>query len=761
MHHPKMSIFMLAFLATTAAISGCRSSTSKTRSTSAGELPEQTKLNVTKARVIESNNEIVSLELGSPDETFSGLGTWFFVDAKNFAPQYLGLLPHKARLPIPKTARLMSGQRVDCSRVEGKSVLSALFSANEIKADCSGRAIRIQLSNESPNADAIANQNLDTALRSGASLILADTENSNNLIEITIRGNTVSIAENKPGLDRPARVTFSNSEIQAFFSGQGSLAFPCTNTACAKAASPLTLMRKGNGDLVAIRRDSANSGAIVDNSVQSFRRPGSEGLRISSYNVENFWDDVPDNSKAYDDFSSELSNWYSEGFAERKARRIRDALLAAGLPDAVGLQEIESAANSGRSLELLKPLLAPLGYNYFALGQQAEDNPTAVTTAFISKYPLLENSRLDFRFDSSKLRDADRDDFISASRDPQRVTLALPEGQRLVLLNSHWKSKRDKSPVGDDMRRQIGQLMRSHLDELRGTRHSNWSGIIMGDFNADYREESVQEGLRLATNLATARNSQNSLFDMWQTRSAELQGDYPHDSELTAIDNIVVDQSVLAFNSLVLAHPLRVVGEFGEAGKLLLNGDKQPFRSQIHQIKDETGSEKTFHKDLGYSDHLPLVVEFQRSLSLQKQISAAIFSNNIEQQTAASLPKVAIPESTCRDSETTGVAAPEILNAIASAQRGDCLDLNGQFLLRKTGLFNVAFDLPDNGTLKANERIVIITADRPFGANRAWLRSSLQQSAGKSVTRLRGRLGIVDGVKAIFISQPQADIIIE
>ena len=125
------------------------------------------------------------------------------------------------------------------------------------------------------------------------------------------------------------------------------------------------------------------------------------------------------------------------------------------------------------------------------------------------------------------------------------------------------------------------------------------------------------------------------------------------------------------------------------------------------------------------------------------------------------LPKVAIPESACRDSETTIVTASEVLNAMTSAQRGDCLELNAQLLLRKTGLFNVAFDLQDNGTLKADERIVIITADRPYGLNRNWLRSTLQQSAGKSVTRLRGRLGIVDGVKAMFISQPQTDIIIQ
>jgi endonuclease/exonuclease/phosphatase family metal-dependent hydrolase len=762
MQFQKTTSFLFAFLMASATVVGCRASNSKIRSTQTGALPEPTSLAIAKLQIMESSSEILRIELSSAEETHEGLTSHFSADARNSAPQILGLLAQTSKDPLPTKAVLLNGQRVECTTVTRKSALFGLLQASDSKAECGGRLVRFQVSREANNVDTLANHQLDISLHQGASLILVDVENPGQLLELTLRGNTASVAENNTRQNKPARVSFSNEEMNAFLQGRGTLEFPCTNTECANSLSPITITRKNNGDLVATRSRNSQTALNAVPTKQTFRRSGSEGLRISSYNVENFWDDVPNNSKAYDDFSPELSNWYSEGFAERKARRIRDALLAAGLPDAVGLQEIESASNAGRSLELLKPLLAPLGYNYFALGQQSEDKPTAVTTAVVSKYPVLENSRLDFRFDSPALTDEKRDDFISASRDPQRVTIGLPEGLRIVLLNSHWKSKRDKSPLGDDMRRQIGQLMRNHLDELRNTADNvAWSGMIMGDFNADYRELPVQEGLKLAANLATARTAKNSLFNLWQTRNAEQQGDYPHDSELTAIDNIVVDQSFLTANPVVLALPLRVVGDFGEAGKLLRNGDNQPFRSQIHQIKDDSGLLKTFHKDMGYSDHMPLVVEFQRSLSSQRLLSAPNFSNSIEQQTAAALPKVAIPESACRDSETTIVTASEVLNAMTSAQRGDCLELNAQLLLRKTGLFNVAFDLQDNGTLKADERIVIITADRPYGLNRNWLRSTLQQSAGKSVTRLRGRLGIVDGVKAMFISQPQTDIIIQ
>ncbi|NBW83551.1 hypothetical protein EBR21_17530, partial [bacterium] len=354
MHFQKTTSFLFAFLMTSTAVMGCRASGSKIRSTGTGPLPEQTQLDLAKVQILESSSDVASIEFSSGEEIQKGLTAHFCADASNKASQIVGLLARKSKEPVATRALLLNGQHVECTTVSRKNALLGLLPTNDWKADCNGRTIRFQLSRETSNASDLASHQLDLSLRQGASLVLVDVENPRNLIEVTLRGNTVSLAENNVNPNHPSRVSFSKDEISAFLQSRGTLVFPCTNTKCATSSSPLTLMRKDNGELLGWRSSTTQQGFSTAATKQTFRRSGAEGLRITSYNVENFWDDVPDNSKPYDDFSPELSNWYSEGFAEKKAKRIRDALLAAGLPDAVGLQEIESAANAGRSLESLK-----------------------------------------------------------------------------------------------------------------------------------------------------------------------------------------------------------------------------------------------------------------------------------------------------------------------------------------------------------------------------------------------------------------------
>jgi endonuclease/exonuclease/phosphatase family metal-dependent hydrolase len=693
--------------------------------------------------------------LTAQSSAFAGLSSAFAVDASLSGPQTSGIISAESGLHFSVDAILKNGRQVRCDEEKGLLDFIPSLNAERLNLNCEGTPVSLKISAQAAGESDVALIRTRQSLAEGASLLLANADEREHLLELTLKDNSMSIAERSSADFPPATVHFTAEEISGFLNSRAALNFPCQISACAENFGPLSITLKPDGEIIARRTVLKDSTQVV------FRRAGSEGLRVATYNVENFWDDDAENSTPYNDFSKDLSDWYSGQFAQRKALRIRDALLAAGLPDVVGLQEIESAANSSRSLELLKPVLSPLGYNFYALGQQAGDNPTAVTTAFISKYPIIENTRLDFLFDSAELTADNRPDFTGASRDPQRVTVALPEGIGLTLINSHWKSKRDNSPVGDQMRLRIGALMREHLSDLGRIQGGPAAAIIMGDFNADYREAPVQQGLQLAPTLASARRDPSSLFNLWQTRPALRQGNYPHDSNLNALDNLVVTQPLLNAGSLTLNSSLMIAGDFGTSFKKLRNGDGLPLRSQRHQIKEDDGQLRTFHKDAGYSDHLPLIAEFRRSLSTAKVVEAAKFSQQIENQSISSLAVNPVPDSFCADGETRKLSRSEISSALLSASRGDCFEINSPLMLRKTGLFNVAFDLPAESHSAASERIVIISADRPFGANKNWLRQTLQQSSGKTLTRLHGRLGLIDGVKALFISRPAEDVVFE
>lgn len=739
----------------------CRAApSSRTKNVAPLAIPSSQQLRIATARLVESSPEIESfmIELSSPVQ--NGLSTSFDLKNQTTSSQILGWVAANEVDSFTLQARFKNGQQSGCeSAAAGGGAFGFLKSAQR-SFNCNGHRVGLQLTRDPSDADRMSRFTSEKALIQGASLLLTDTSNSENVLEFTLRGDKAFLSQKSKSQSANAQMTFSPQEIKSFLEAEAPLNFHCTASPCSETLDSMSILLKKNGELLA-RKEQRTSGSTQSFFAgQVYRRAASESLRVATYNVENFWDDVADNSKPYDDFSSEYSDWYTGQFADKKAQRIREALLAAGLPDVVGLQEIESADNKSRSLELLKPYLTPLGYHYYALGQQAEDNTTAVTTAFVSKFPILENVRLDFRFDSKELTDDNRDDFVAASRDPQRITIGLPESVTMTFLNSHWKSKRDKSPLGDTMRAAIGRLMRQHLDDLKRLNGQPIAAVIMGDFNSDYREQPVQDGLQLAATLAAARASDKSLFDLWQTRRMEEQGDYPHDSDMTAIDNLVLTQPLLSTHSIVLSSPLRVVGDFGIAAQTLRNGDLLPFRSQRFQIKGDDGKLKTFHRNMGYSDHLPLVAEFTRSLSASRLVQAPRFSADIEQQVASAV-KATVPNAACTESEVRRVAPSELSQVLNSAERGSCFYVEGPFKLRKTGLFNIAFDLDSSVSASASERIVIISADRGFGANKDWLRNTLQRSEGRTLTRIRARLGIIDGVKALFVSDPSSDLAME
>ena len=61
-----------------------------------------------------------------------------------------------------------------------------------------------------------------------------------------------------------------------------------------------------------------------------------KSISIGSYNIENLWDDDPNNSKPYNDYSSQGSNWYKENIYKYKAEKVANAIAIAGSPTILG-----------------------------------------------------------------------------------------------------------------------------------------------------------------------------------------------------------------------------------------------------------------------------------------------------------------------------------------------------------------------------------------------------------------------------------------
>jgi len=337
-------------------------------------------------------------------------------------------------------------------------------------------------------------------------------------------------------------------------------------------------------------------------------------VTVATYNVENFWDDVVTNSgeQNYNEYKKGVSNWYTEEMYKKKAENLAEALRMAGAPDIVAMQEIESAGNTSRSLEILKPYVENMGYKYFALGKQTAGNPVSVTTAVISKFPISSNSNLNFTMATQGSKsDETMTSSNSSARDPQVVNVDI-NGSTLRLYVAHLKSRRGDYASGDAMRYTAALLMRKDIEKQRA-QNPLLDVLVTGDFNSDETERPLTEGLLSSSdkNNLKSDSSHPDMYNMWFELPAAERCSYMHSGQLWCLDHILATANLFDGKGLDLVEgSFQVVGHNGgEAADRLMKSDgRTPYRWGLQRSR--TGSRFT---GTGYSDHLPLVVTLKQT----------------------------------------------------------------------------------------------------------------------------------------------------
>jgi endonuclease/exonuclease/phosphatase family metal-dependent hydrolase len=570
----------------------------------------------------------------------------------------------------------------------------------------------------------------------------------------------------------------SNSDWQRFLDGKTSLVFEGKilkseeNTRLAASSSAYedakcTMKTSGASEpnlrKLALNVECASSGSAGKISNQTsnllnFTRSEKDNvaLEIGTYNGENMWDDQTSPGFHYGDFDK-TSNWYADQIIPTKVAHVTEAVALAGAPDVLALEEVESAENKSRTLEILKPELKKLGYRYFALGQQGDTNPTAVTTAVISRYPILSNERLDFVFSDASLPAKDDAELKTSSRDPQVATIAIGSS-KIRVYASHWKSKGSASPSGDKMRLAVAQLI--HLD-IQKSKISDPSidVLVMGDFNTDYFDSAVVTGLESTGNETLMLGSPTSkLYNLWFELPENDRCSYSFDGRRNCIDNILVSDGLFDKTGLSLIdNSFRVVGHQGLASQKLMNGNGLPYRWQTRKTAESGGAASTLHLGLGYSDHLPLVASY---VSFDPNSPISVKSNKVTRSSPsltdlASGPGPLDTIAKCETKNPKNLKQADLPNALALNQQ--CLevpDVSLEIKLNPTDKRLVYVEI--DGT-KLN-----ISATEAFTLNQSWLSEALNPLAGKGkITALLGRLGIQNGELTLFPSKPWTEIALQ
>ncbi|MBL6990266.1 MAG: hypothetical protein ISR65_10830 [Bacteriovoracaceae bacterium] len=536
-------------------------------------------------------------------------------------------------------------------------------------------------------------------------------------------------------------------------------------------------------------------------------------LRVSNFNALNLWDANPNNTREeqlyiYDIFRPEFSNWYDPYIQKRKTQNLIKEIRVMQLPEIIALQEIESAGNASEVFKkgsMLRKELEKLGYNYFLIGPQEPNNPVALTTAFISTYPL-ENGSIPFNVNLkqfSSLSGRDKKIASYTTRDIQVVKLTLGKSTTL-LYNNHWRSQGCGSPsncfFSNKVRLINASVLRSHIQKTQNTNKSKNSLdlIVLGDLNTSYYTD-IMRSLGSTGNEAFVQSGMRNDFyyNLWYELPAKKRFEASHHGQYDTLGQFLIDQGM--YDNLGLQYvnnSYKVIGQTGTTAQILQNADGNPFRWQQFRIKlkdvsaniranidallKRRGCRKNSSKrrcnpiyfefmGQGFSDHLPMVADFN------------YIGNAFSKKAYTSF----------NPSSTKDIKTPPVLNTIVSECSSDQqsidsypalkeLDLSDHSNFRKCAKIDAAQapyplhirGLYNSNYIVVNKQKIDVTLMRSFdprnfingkiehststqmepGSNMCFARKVLQGKGGK-ISFAYGRIGYSNGHLALLVER--------
>lgn len=379
-------------------------------------------------------------------------------------------------------------------------------------------------------------------------------------------------------------------------------------------------------------------------------------FEVMSLNALQFWDNNPNNTEEeqlyiYDLFRPDFSNWYDQGIYKKRIETIVEEIIISGTPDVIALQEIESAKGKSEIFKesgLFRTMLENLGYKYFILGKQEENNPMALTTAFVSRLPLIDGNNLAVNIKHpafNMLSNRDKDMIKWTTRDIQIVDVVIA-GKKLRLYNNHWRSKgchsKNSCSRSDNVRLATAEILKEQI--LKDLKIDPLMDIVLvGDFNLSYYEDPFLVLGTTGDEESFQKDPQNNPFyNLWYELEEKNRWEVTNKGERQTLGQIIVSANLYDYWGIsYVDNSYRVEGHEGESKKYLMNADGNPFRWQqkrlklselppaeaeeITKILDSRGCpidpSKTTNRRCktpyttftgeGYVDHLPIIAKFR------------------------------------------------------------------------------------------------------------------------------------------------------
>lgn len=327
-------------------------------------------------------------------------------------------------------------------------------------------------------------------------------------------------------------------------------------------------------------------------------------FRVMSYNVENFFDTRDNPAKNDDEFLPSGNRHWTQGRYYHKLQQIAKVISAAGewnTPALIGLCEIE---NDSVLYHLIhRTPLHKQDYRYIIT--QSPD-PRGINVALLyqrNQFRYIQHESIPIRFSGNKHK---------LTRDILHVYGKIITGDTLDIFVCHFPSRYGGEKESEKDRFDAARTLRESCDSLYQTRETAQI-LIMGDFNDTPQDRSVSEIFAAQSfhkdTQAKAPVSHTDYYNLFANpRTTQFPGSHKYQGEWSQLDQIIVNRRLVTQESSmhIIPESIRIF-----APDFLLTKDKtwrgvRPFRTYYG-----------FKYEGGFSDHLPLIIDFQIGSSIK------------------------------------------------------------------------------------------------------------------------------------------------
>jgi len=318
-------------------------------------------------------------------------------------------------------------------------------------------------------------------------------------------------------------------------------------------------------------------------------------FRVMFYNVENLFDTEKSSTKNDGDFTPDGKLYWTPGRYYNKLNNLAKVITAAGewdSPAIIGLCEVE---NEQCMTDLTKhSLLKAQDYRY-VITHCADRRGINVALMYQrDKFKYLSHQSYKIKFPKNPRK---------VTRDILHVSGLIQTGDTVDVFVCHFPSRKGGEQESEPDRIFAASVLKSKSDSLMLIRKKT-NIIIMGDFNDEPNNTSIRQTLKALPpdNTFNVKELYNLFYRFTKQNNV---GTYKYGRQWNLLDQIIVSGNLLdrkqSFH--VLPETATIFQRDFMMEKDSSNGGKKPFKTY-------TGMKHTG----GYSDHLPVFVDFSITL---------------------------------------------------------------------------------------------------------------------------------------------------